>query len=182
MNKFIYSLIFVFFQFFSWSQDTIQLIEHSQNSPTKNSAIRYKIDKIDDRYYFTDVNRLGIKRPIGITGIMNISSKLAKEEQLKDLLRLTKKTKRNIRQSVGCFAFGISVVAVGGMMFVTSLMEYPNAYKTQEQVDETQKMGIAIGLSSLAVGLSFETLSIAIKRKRKKTVSDLVELYNNYSN
>jgi hypothetical protein len=235
MNKIIYIIIFLLIQLFSWSQDTIRLlnglsisskilevnplnikykifvnmdgpinIENKNNiafikysngiidsfqivNPlTRSSMIlfqfNHKVDKIGNQYYYPDFNNAEFNVPIGIRELLKISNHLAKEKNLKDLLKINRKVKWNNHRPIGFAIFGAAIIGIGGGICIGSLMEYENAYKTQAQVDETHKFGIIIGLSSLTVTLGSETMAIITNRKNKKRVAEMVRLYNSYLN
>lgn len=169
MSKITFIILFLFSQIFSWSQDTIKHPSFSQG-----------IKKISDKYYFAD--NIGTNKRIGTIEIFRISGSLAKEKKLDDLKLKINKVKGSIGQTVFCTVFGASVIMIGGGVCVASLMQYSNAYTTDAEVDKSQKIGITVGLSSLAVGLTFETFAIVNKRKKKKRITELVDLYNKYSN
>lgn len=137
-----------------------------------------KIEKFEKRYFLNYAN--GYKKPVGEREILKIATQLGKERQLPDLLKSVRKVKRLNQNTQGLFACGITVVAMGGMFAVTSLMQYPNAYKADSEVAEFRKIGVTIGLSSLVVGFGLETLSIKNRKRKKRKLSETVDLYNNY--
>lgn len=231
MNKIIFIILFLFLQFFAWSQDTIQLRNgtlisakvlevNSESVKFKRSeilngpdyiesksniySIRYNNGYVDsvivkewayqpsvnnapdlgkikitiNGYYYVDPMRNGVSRRIGEREILIISKNKAKEIKSRDLIRLIRKTRFGTQKSRFSMVFGITTITLCGMICVTSLMEYPNAYKTQAQVDETKKLGLVTGISGLTIGLGFETLAVFQHRKKKKKLLETVTLYN----
>lgn len=165
MYKIFYIFLFLFFYIISFAQDSIN-----------TSASPKGINVINNKYYFT--NNVVVNKRIGTIEFLKTTESSAKEKKQKDLLKLIKKTKNGMHNTVFCTVFGGIVIVMGGGICVSSLMQYPNAYKTDEEVAEIHKSGIIVGLSSLALGLTFESLAILNRHKKKKRMLELANLYN----
>lgn len=139
-----------------------------------------KMYKVDHDYYFIDPRKKTLSRKIGEREILIIAKYKAIDKKSDDLLKLIRKTKSGTQKSRFCMVFGITVVAIGGVYCIGSLMEYPNAYNTQAEVDKTHKLGIIVGASMFSVGFGFETLAISQHRKKKKRLLETITLYNSY--
>lgn len=144
-------------------------------------AVRYhKIEKLGKRYFL--IYSDAYKKPIGERELLKRVQMFAKESEELDILRSVRKIKWTNQNTQGLFVSGITVVALGGMFCVSSLIQYPNAYKTEADVAQIKKDGIIIGLSALAIGVGLETLAVKSFRRKKRKLSEVVERYNNYLN
>jgi hypothetical protein len=164
-----------------------------QDAKKKIARIKYAngvVDTIKSEYSASDqppIERTGNRyhlvyssysKPIGERELVKRAKCLGKETGSHELLKSVRNLKISNQNTNGLFFTGIAVVAIGGLYCFSSLIQYPNAYKSKEQVAQIRKAGITVGLTSLGIGIGLETLALRSFRKKKIKMAKVVELYN----
>lgn len=163
MCKYSYILSFLFFVNISFSQDTI-----------------YKIGKDDNRFCFVDSKNNKVSKPFGINKILFITNNFASKKELKELELITLKTKNNKKKQI-VFAISGAPFVVAGLF--TGLMSYVLSSTSTEAYDKKFSRDMAsFAISSTALGVGLEFVSIMNGVNKKKRLKKTIKLYNSYLN
>ncbi len=135
-----------------------------------------RINTHKNRYYFVETNGIKSDKPKSFHIALNTINNYSLLKNIPELKTRIEITKRNIKRQekfgiagIPCFAVGLGVLA---MSFMTSTAIGPNGN------DHYAAIGASIGGIIFTTGLSFEIVSIVNRAKKKKHLSEVINIYN----